>query len=140
MKRIKFLCGNRFTQKTVYQFIKENFPESEVDFYSNSLLSSIHYPRHPKYYDCIIIGDNIDTSDTPLRSQGYFSPIFLRDYIIARLGYAPKICLFSNPSDYPNVPINEEIFTRDFAKENLHYINNLQDDAFTKLYDFIKSL
>lgn len=144
MKRVKYFCGNYFTKKTVDNFIKENFFECELEFSISTLLCTVysdnlHLPKN--FYDSIIIGDHIKLSDTPLDKPGYFSPIVLRDFIVAGLGYSPRICFFSNPYDYIGAPpFTEEHFSKDFEKSNLYYINNLEDDAFAKLYDFINSL
>ena len=144
MKRVLYLCGNYFAEKTVDNFIKENFFECELTYLVSRWLSDINVYRHnfPKdFFSGIIIGDRIHLSDTVFDKPGYFSPIVLRDFIIARLEYSPKICFFSNPYDYIGAPpITNGYFSKDFEKSNLYYINNLEDDAFTKLYDFINSL
>lgn len=138
MKTILFLDGSKFKTKAVEKFIESNFTKEEVTFLSTSkisMLSSITTST----LDLVIIGDNIDITSISKYPQGYYTPHFIYNYIAAVLDYSPKCCLFSNNHDYTLFGTTDDKLHENCKSNNIPYINNLDDDAFSELFDFINT-
>ena len=140
MKTVLFLDGSRFKHKIVENFIDERFPAKELDLVKSYYLPSILCRKEIIKFDGIIIGDNIDIADISAAKPSYRAPHLTRDFIISMLGYTPKFCLFTNVIDYTRFALPESEFCEICNVQNLPYINNLENDAFDKLYEFIKSI
>lgn len=138
MKTILFLDGSKFKTKVVQNFIESNFDKEEISFLATSKLSMTS-SLASSTLDIVIIGDNIDITNISKSPQGYYTPHFIYNYITAVLGYAPKCCLFSNNHDYTLFESTADKLYETCKANYIPYINNLEDDAFTELFDFINA-